>query len=106
MTSDDVIHSWWVPEFSVKQDANPGFINEAWTKVRRPWCLYRGNCAELCGKDHAFMPIVVEVLPKSKPKNTTPGWLNKLRKMQEAKESRRTALLAMQMSMDELMTRG
>jgi len=60
ITSDDVIHAWWVPAFAVKQDANPGFINEAWTKVDEPG-VYRGQCAELCGKDHGFMPIVVEV---------------------------------------------
>jgi cytochrome c oxidase subunit 2 len=58
--SNDVIHSWWVPDFAVKQDAVPGFINEAWTNVPEPG-VYRGQCAELCGKDHAFMPIVVEV---------------------------------------------
>ena len=61
--SDDVIHSWWVPDFAVKQDAVPGFINEAWTRVPQPG-LFRGQCAELCGKDHAFMPIVVEVRPE------------------------------------------
>jgi len=60
VTSDDVIHSWWMPDFAVKQDAIPGFINEAWTRLEKPG-LYRGQCAELCGKDHAFMPIVVEV---------------------------------------------
>ena len=59
-TADDVIHSWWIPDFAVKQDAIPGFINEAWTRVDEPG-LYRGQCAEFCGKDHAFMPIVVEV---------------------------------------------
>ncbi len=59
-TADDVIHSWWIPDFAVKQDAVPGFINEAWTRVDEPG-LYRGQCAEFCGKDHAFMPIVVEV---------------------------------------------
>ena len=59
-TADDVIHSWWIPDFAVKQDAIPGFINEAWTRVNAPG-LYRGQCAEFCGKDHAFMPIVVEV---------------------------------------------
>ena len=60
MTSDDVIHSWWLPAFAIKKDANPGFINEAWTRVDEPG-TYRGQCAELCGKDHAFMPVVVEV---------------------------------------------
>ena len=64
ITSDDVIHAWWVPAFAVKQDANPGFINEAWTKVDEPG-IYRGQCAELCGKDHGFMPIVVEVLSEA-----------------------------------------
>ena len=59
-TSDDVIHSWWIPDFAVKQDAIPGFINEAWTRVNEPG-LFRGQCTEFCGKDHAFMPIVVEV---------------------------------------------
>lgn len=60
MTSDDVIHSWWLPAFAIKKDANPGFINEAWTRVDEPG-IYRGQCAELCGRDHAFMPVVVEV---------------------------------------------
>ena len=63
-TSRDVIHSWWVPDFAVKQDAIPGFINEAWTRIDKPG-VYRGQCAELCGKDHAFMPIVVEVRPEA-----------------------------------------
>ena len=60
VTADDVIHSWWVPAFAIKKDANPGFINETWTKVDKPG-IYRGQCAELCGKDHAFMPVVVDV---------------------------------------------
>ena len=63
LTADDVIHSWWVPDFAVKQDAIPGFINEAWTQVPEPG-VFRGQCAELCGKDHAFMPVVVEVRPE------------------------------------------
>ena len=62
-TSKDVIHSWWVPDFAVKQDAVPGFINEAWTRVDEPG-VFRGQCTELCGKDHAFMPVVVEVIPE------------------------------------------
>jgi len=61
ITADDVIHSWWVPAFAVKKDANPGFINEAWTKIDTAG-TYRGQCAELCGKDHGFMPIVVKAL--------------------------------------------
>ena len=62
-TSNDVIHSWWVPDFAVKQDAIPGFIQESWTRVAQPG-LYRGQCTELCGKDHAYMPVVVEVRPE------------------------------------------
>ncbi len=58
-TSNDVIHAWWVPAFGVKKDAIPGFINESWAKVDEPG-IYRGQCAELCGADHGFMPIVVE----------------------------------------------
>ena len=58
LTSADVIHSWWVPDLGWKKDANPGFINEAWTLVEKPG-TYRGQCTELCGRDHAFMPIVV-----------------------------------------------
>jgi cytochrome c oxidase subunit II len=65
MTADDVIHAWWVPDFAIKQDAIPGFINEAWTRIDEPG-IYRGQCAELCGKDHGFMPIVVEAVPKAK----------------------------------------
>jgi cytochrome c oxidase subunit 2 len=61
MTSDDVIHSWWVPEFAVKQDAVPGFVNENWVRIDEPG-IYRGQCAELCGRDHGFMPIVVEAV--------------------------------------------
>jgi cytochrome c oxidase subunit 2 len=58
ITSNDVIHSWWVPDLGWKQDAIPGFINDAWTELKEPG-LYRGQCAELCGKDHGFMPIVL-----------------------------------------------
>ena len=63
ITADDVIHSWWVPALGWKRDAVPGFINEAWTEIMEPG-VYRGQCAELCGKDHGFMPIVLNVLPK------------------------------------------
>ncbi len=63
LTSSDVNHAWWVQAFGVKRDAIPGYINEGWFKVDAPG-TYRGQCAELCGKDHGFMPIVVEVLPK------------------------------------------
>jgi len=61
LTANDVIHAWWVPQLAVKKDAIPGFINEAWTRVDEPG-TYRGQCAELCGKDHGFMPIVVQAV--------------------------------------------
>jgi cytochrome c oxidase subunit 2 len=64
LTADDVIHSWWVPDFSIKQDAIPGIVNEAWVRVDEPG-VFRGQCAELCGKDHGFMPVVVKVVPKA-----------------------------------------
>ena len=57
-TAADVIHSWWVPDLGWKKDANPGFVNEAWTYIEEPG-TYRGQCTELCGRDHGFMPIVV-----------------------------------------------
>jgi cytochrome c oxidase subunit 2 len=63
ITANDVIHAWWVPEFAVKKDAIPGYINEVWTKIEQPG-TYRGVCAELCGRDHGFMPIVVRVVPE------------------------------------------
>jgi len=64
-TADDVIHSWWVPAFGVKQDAIPGFVRDSWFKVDKPG-IYRGQCAELCGKEHGFMPIVVEAVEPEK----------------------------------------
>ncbi|MCR6663924.1 MAG: cytochrome c oxidase subunit II [Luteimonas sp.] len=63
ITADDVIHSWWVPALGWKQDAIPGLVNEAWTEILEPG-IYRGQCAELCGKDHGFMPIVVKAVPR------------------------------------------
>lgn len=61
VTANDVLHSWWVPALATKKDAIPGFINELWVKIDEPG-IYRGQCAELCGKDHGFMPIVVEAV--------------------------------------------
>lgn len=58
VTSNDVIHSWWVPDLGIKQDGIPGYINDNWFKIEKPG-IYRGQCAELCGANHAFMPIVV-----------------------------------------------
>jgi cytochrome c oxidase subunit 2 len=60
ITAGDVIHAWWVPAFGLKKDAIPGFVNELWFRAEEPG-IYRGQCTELCGYDHAFMPVVVEV---------------------------------------------
>ncbi|HEY2344664.1 MAG TPA: cytochrome c oxidase subunit II [Xanthomonadaceae bacterium] len=64
VTGDDVIHSWWVPQFGWKQDAIPGIVNENWTRINKPG-IYRGQCTELCGRDHGFMPIVVKAVSKA-----------------------------------------
>ena len=64
LTSNDVIHAWMVPDFGVKQDAMPGVLRDTWFRAEKAG-IYRGQCAELCGKDHAFMPIVVEVLEQA-----------------------------------------
>ncbi|MCW8832414.1 MAG: cytochrome c oxidase subunit II [Colwellia sp.] len=101
ITSDDVIHSWWVPAFAVKQDANPGFINEAWTKVDVPG-VYRGQCAELCGKDHGFMPVVVEV----KSEQDYDAWLNEQHALIAQAADAEKASLDATMSKDELMQLG
>jgi cytochrome c oxidase subunit 2 len=79
MTSNDVIHSWWVRDLGVKQDANPGFINDAWATIEKPG-TYRGQCAELCGKDHGFMPIVVEAKTEADYKK----WVNQQKEIQKA----------------------
>ena len=101
MTSDDVIHSWWVPDFAVKKDANPGFINEAWTKVNEEG-IYRGQCAELCGKDHGFMPIVVEAVEPQE----FDLWLENA-KAEKAAEQAASAEVAQQtFSKEELMEVG
>ncbi len=66
ITAQDVIHAWWVPALAIKKDAIPGFINEAWFKIDADKTgLYRGQCAELCGRDHGFMPIVIDVRSKA-----------------------------------------
>lgn len=62
ITANDVLHAWWVPDLALKRDAIPGFINELWTQIDDPG-VYRGQCAELCGRDHGFMPIEVHAVP-------------------------------------------
>lgn len=66
LTAQDVIHAWWVPAFGMKKDAIPGNVNELWFKVDKGKTgIYRGQCAELCGRDHGFMPVVVKVVTKA-----------------------------------------
>ena len=101
ITSDDVIHSWWVPDFGFKQDANPGFINDAWTNVNEPG-VYRGQCAELCGKDHGFMPIVVI----AKEPAEYDKWILEQEAVQQQAKAEEQRLLSMNMTMAESMEMG
>ncbi|WOT05427.1 cytochrome c oxidase subunit II [Shewanella youngdeokensis] len=101
MTSEDVIHSWWVPAFAVKKDANPGFINEAWTRIDEPG-IYRGQCAELCGKDHGFMPIVVEAVSEADFEQ----WLLDQKQLAANAKAAAEAALTQTLSLDELMAQG
>jgi len=101
MTSEDVIHSWWVPAFAVKKDANPGFINEAWTRIDTPG-TYRGQCAELCGKDHGFMPIVVEAISEA----DFEVWLTEQKNQASSAAKEAQAALSQTLSMEELMAQG
>ncbi len=87
ITADDVIHSWWVPALGWKQDAIPGLINDGWTRIDQPG-IYRGQCAELCGKDHGFMPVVVKAVPKAEFE----AWLSAQKSAQH--EAARTATVA------------
>ena len=95
--SDDVIHAWWVPELAVKQDAIPGFINDSWTLIEEPG-TYRGQCAELCGKDHGFMPIVVQAVTQSEYEQ----WLEGKR----AEAAAAAASAEQEWSMQDLLARG
>ncbi len=98
-TAQDVLHAWYVPALSVKQDAIPGFIRDAWFRAERPG-TYRGQCAELCGKDHGFMPIVVEVMEPEK----YAAWVGEQKdKMQVASVADSPAKAWTQ---DDLMARG
>ncbi|MBL0688842.1 MAG: cytochrome c oxidase subunit II [Pseudoalteromonas sp.] len=101
MTSDDVIHSWWVPDFAVKKDANPGFINETWTNINEVG-TYRGQCAELCGKDHGFMPVVVE----AKTEEDFKTWLAEAKQAKQKAAEADAALLDQVVPKEELMALG
>ena len=97
ITANDVIHSWWMPAFAIKQDAIPGFVNTAWTIVDKPG-TYRGKCTELCGKNHGFMPIVVRAVEQEEYDE----WLNEKRQA----AIRLAELTTKEWSTAELMERG
>jgi len=97
LTANDVIHSWWVPEFGLKKDAIPGFINEIWTEVDEPG-IYRGQCTELCGIRHGFMPVVVKAVPRDE----YDSWVAEQVGAADAERD----LTQKEWSMDELMVRG
>ena len=101
LTADDVIHSWWLPDFAVKQDAIPGFINEAWTRIPVTG-IFRGQCAELCGLKHAYMPIVVDVRPEAE----FDAWIESQRIAAELAGEAAVAARAKTWTMNELLTIG
>ena len=97
ITASDVIHSWWVPEIAVKRDAIPGFINEAWTRVLAEG-VYRGQCTELCGSYHGFMPVEVHVVSQDEFDDWTAS--------KRGAAASDAALAAQELSVDNLMARG
>jgi cytochrome c oxidase subunit 2 len=97
MTANDVIHSWWVPALGVKKDAIPGFINETWARIDEPG-TYRGQCTELCGTNHGFMPVVVKAVPEDEYK----AWAEE----QIAAAEKERELTSKDWSLEELMERG
>jgi cytochrome c oxidase subunit II len=101
VTADDVIHSWWVPELAVKKDAIPGFINETWANVPQTG-TYRGQCTELCGKWHGFMPIVVDVVTEAE----FDEWVGKKKEERLAAEQAAAEAAAQSWEMDRLMALG
>jgi cytochrome c oxidase subunit 2 len=97
ITANDVIHSWWVPELAVKRDAIPGFINETWTKSTQEG-IFRGQCTELCGSYHGFMPIEVHVVSREE----FDAWMSAKRSDKVAQ----AAAAAQELSLAELMSKG
>lgn len=97
LTAADVLHAWWVPEFGWKKDAIPGFVTDGWVKVEKPG-IYRGQCAELCGRDHGFMPIVVVV----KSEEDYRQWVDE----QKAGQASQKPDVGKHLTMDELMAKG
>ncbi|NMH65038.1 cytochrome c oxidase subunit II [Shewanella sp. SHSM-M6] len=101
MTSDDVIHSWWLPAFAIKKDANPGFINETWARIDQEG-IYRGQCAELCGKGHGFMPIVVQAVSAAE----FDTWVSSQQAAAGAAAVEAEAALSQSLSLEALMAQG
>lgn len=96
LTSDDVIHSWWVPALGFKRDAIPGYINEADIVIDKPG-IYRGQCTELCGTGHGFMPIVVQAVTKEEFQQ----WVTQSQQAAAAESSRSTAPWSREAAMEE-----
>ena len=101
VTADDVIHSWSVPAFGVKQDGIPGFVRDTWFKVDTPG-VYRGQCSELCGKDHGFMPVVVEAVPEEQFEK----WLAENQSMNKVAAADAASAAAKTYTLAELKTEG
>lgn len=102
VTSNDVVHSWWVPELGVKRDAIPGFMHEAWAWIEKPG-VYRGQCAELCGINHGFMPIVVHAVEEEKFNQ----WVNAQTKVEDVYATTKiTPADQPKMTREELMNLG
>lgn len=101
LTADDVIHAWWVPELGMKKDAIPGYINSIWVYIEEPG-VYRGQCAELCGRDHGFMPIVVRALPLEEYR----AWVAEQHGQANAAAAAEAEAAMREWSTDELMARG
>ena len=100
-TGADVIHSWWVPALGWKKDTIPGFVTDAWAKIEKPG-VYRGQCAELCGRDHGFMPIVVE----AKSEQDYKAWVAMRKAASESKAQAADTEATKTFTMDELMAKG
>lgn len=96
ITAADVLHAWWVPEFGWKQDATPGFVNEGWARIEKPG-TYRGQCTELCGRGHGFMPIVVEARSEAEYAE----WIEERKEERAAAEAASAETFTMEQLMEE-----
>lgn len=101
LTADDVIHAFWMPDFGIKKDAIPGFVNEMWTRIEKPG-IYRGQCAELCGKDHGFMPIVVRAVEPAE----FDAWVAQKQEEKRIAEAEAAKAAASSFTLEQLMAEG